>query len=147
MSPPRFRTMPPQHGEHEDLPVEERTLKPPSLVSLPDDVRILLENVVSYQPIRVTEYLHPLQYRAAVLIPLLWNSTTRQLEVQLTQRSSKMRSHAGEVAFPGWCLGSGFRRYIRMLTRGSFSTFSWWSPIDVFLFSSSFSEPFARFAR
>jgi len=38
---------------------------------------------------------------AAVLIPLLRNPADGQLQVLLTQRSQLVRSHKGEVAFPG----------------------------------------------
>lgn len=87
--------------EHIDPPPERRTLKPPDLARLPTDVQTLLQRVMEHRSLAVTDFLDPLQYRASVLIPLLWNPHTGQIQVQLTQRSSKMRSHAGEVAFPG----------------------------------------------
>lgn len=38
---------------------------------------------------------------AAILIPLIWNSTTSELEVLLTKRSQKVSHDKGHICFPG----------------------------------------------
>ena len=48
-----------------------------------------------HQPLKNTQ----IEKRASVLIPLL--ESEGELFVLLTQRSKKMRSHAGQVSFPG----------------------------------------------
>lgn len=56
-----------------------------------------LENLRNY-PRQVDSFLTP--KRSAVLVALLANSEG-DLEVILTVRSSKLRTNAGDVAFPG----------------------------------------------
>ncbi|KAI9016046.1 NUDIX hydrolase domain-like protein [Hyaloraphidium curvatum] len=82
-------------------PLSANTPKAPRLDRLPDDVQVMLRRVIDFKPSDILDYLHPMQFRAAVLVPLQYNSATGQIEVQLTQRGFHMRSHGGEVAFPG----------------------------------------------
>lgn len=82
-------------------PKTHNTLKPPSLDQLPPEIRSQLEKIINYKSFDIGDYLSPVTHRAAVLIPLLYNSHSGKLEVQLTLRAARLRAHGGEVAFPG----------------------------------------------
>ena len=56
------------------------------------------ENLSKHSPAFIDDFKIP--KRAAVLIPLLIDSNDK-LNVLLTLRSKYLRTHAGEVAFPG----------------------------------------------
>lgn len=78
---------------------------PPAISSLPRETQLLLQRITDHKLHHtlslLNESLDPLQYRASVLIPLSVDPKTSKLHVHLTQRSHKLRSHAGEVSFPG----------------------------------------------
>lgn len=61
----------------------------------------------------VTEMINP--RRAAVLVPLVWRENT--LKVVLTLRTSHLRSHAGQISFPGGSADEGDENLVQTALR------------------------------
>ncbi|KXS10577.1 hypothetical protein M427DRAFT_61939 [Gonapodya prolifera JEL478] len=77
------------------------TLRRPSVKELPERAAEQLSRIKKLWDRHERGDPYGPEYRASVLVPLIYNSETSAFDILLTRRSTKLRSHSGEVAFPG----------------------------------------------
>ena len=70
--------------------------------TLSSEARQILQNIINHRPIALSPDYYTGDRRAAVLVGIFVNPHDEgQVHVLLTKRTSRLRSHAGEIACPG----------------------------------------------